>query len=145
MSVNGQLLGNPSIWAMGMTNRIGDDCILPVPKYGARLVRKKVRRDVDTAMPVLPGNPLIRWKVPSNSNIIYDFRRAKVYIRITVSATGGAVAAPSALAWNIIERFRLEQGGQYVEDRRFFNLQETLVYVVQTHQVQQQTTGTHFN
>jgi hypothetical protein len=141
MSVNGQLLGNPSLWS-NIKYRIGDDVTLPIPKYGARLVRKKVRRDVDTTMPVIPGNPLIRWKIPSNSNVIYDFRRAKCYIRITVTAVGGGwIPAPSALAWNIIERFRLEQGGQYVEDRRFFNLQETLVYEIQTHQNQQQTTG----
>jgi hypothetical protein len=125
-----------------MKYRIGDDIVLPVPKYGARLVRKKVKRDVDTAMPVLPNNPLIRWKVPSKHHVVYDFRRAKVYIRITVTAVGGGwIPAPSALAWNIFERFRLEQAGQYVEDRRFFNLQETLVYVVQTHQQQQLTTG----
>jgi hypothetical protein len=139
MSVNGQLLGNPGYWA-GALYKIGDDTILPVPMYGARLIRKIVRRDVDTAMPVLPGNPLIRWKVPSNSNIIYDFRRAKVLIRFTVTTNSGTVA-PSALAWNIVDRFRLEQGGQYVEDRRYFNLQETLNYVVQTHQMQQITTG----
>lgn len=141
MSVNGQILGNASAWAK-MVYRIGDDNILPVPKYGARMVRKKVRRDVDTAMPVLPGNPLVRWKVPSNHNVTYDFRRGKVYIRLTVTAVGGGwIPAASALAWNIFERFRLEQGGQYVEDRRFFNLQETLVYKIQTHQNQQSTTG----
>lgn len=139
MSVNGQLLGNPGPWA-SIKFKVGDDTILPVPIYGARLVRKIVRRDVDTAMPVLPNNPLIRWKVPSNANTIYDFRRAKVLIRFTVSSSSGVVA-PSALAWNIIDRFRLEQGGQYVEDRRYFNLQETLNYVVQTHQQQQITTG----
>lgn len=139
MSVNNQLLGNVGPW--GNTRyKIGDDSILPIPQYGARLVRKIVRRDVDTAMPVTPGNPLIRWKIPSNSNIVYDFRRAKVLIRFTVTSAAG-VPAPSALAWNIIDRFRMEQGGQYVEDRRFFNLQETLVYVVQTHQAQQSTTG----
>jgi hypothetical protein len=141
MSVNGMILGNPSMWAK-IKYAIGDDCILPVPKYGARLVRKKVRRDVDTTMPVTPGNPLIRWKIPSNSNVIYDFRRAKVYLRLTVSATGtGWLPAPSTLAWNIIERFRLEQAGQYVEDRRFWNFQETLVYTVQTHEMQKITTG----
>lgn len=136
------MLGNASIWSKQSKYQIGDDVVLPVPRYGARLIRKKVRRDVDTAMPVLPGNPLIRWKVPSNSFIIYDFRRAKVYLRLTVTATGGGwIPAASALAWNIIDRFRLEQGGQYVEDRRFFGYQETLVYTVQTHQVQQETTG----
>jgi len=139
MSVNAQILGNPGSWS-DTRYKIGDDTILPIPNYGARIIRKIVRRDVDTAMPVLPGNPLIRWKIPSNSNIIYDFRRAKVLIRATVTSTSG-VPAPSALFWNIIDRFRLEQGGQYVEDRRFFNLQETLNYVVQTHQMQQITTG----
>lgn len=139
MSVNGQLLGNASSWSTPKY-KIGDDTVLPIPMYGARLIRKIVRRDVDTAMPVTPGNPLIRWKIPSNSNIIYDFRRAKILIRFTVTSSSG-VPAPSALAWNIIERFRLEQGGQYVEDRRYFNLQETMNYVVQTHQQQQQTTG----
>lgn len=139
MSVNNQLLGNVGPWG-NPRYKIGDDTILPIPQYGARLVRKIVRRDVDTAMPVTPGNPLIRWKIPSNSNIVYDFRRAKVLIRFTVTSTSGT-PAPSALAWNIIDRFRLEQGGQYVEDRRYFNLQETLVYVTQTHQAQQSTTG----
>lgn len=139
MASNGMILGNPSQWA-STKFKVGDDMVLPVPMYGVRMVRKIVRRDVDTAMPVTPGNPLIRWKIPSNSNAIYDFRRGKVLIRITVTSTSG-VPACSALAWNIIERFRLEQGGQYVEDRRFFNLQETLVYVIQTHQKQQETTG----
>jgi len=139
MSVNGQLLGNASSWA-DKRYKIGDDTILPIPMYGARLVRKIVKRDVDTAMPVTPNNPLIRWKIPSNANIVYDFRRAKVNIRFTVTSTSGT-PAPSALAWNIIDRFRLEQGGQYVEDRRYFGLQETMNYVVQTHQQQQITTG----
>jgi len=139
MAVNGMMLGNPSLFAKKEV-KIGDDMILPIPKYGARIIRKIVKRDVDTAMPVLPGNPLIRWKVPSNSSSIYDFRRAKILISITVTSSSGT-PAPSALAWNIIDRFRLEQGGQYIEDRRFFNLQETLTYVVQTHQKQQETTG----
>lgn len=139
MSVNGQILGNPGPWSSPKF-KVGDDMTLPIPTYGVRMVRKIVRRDVDTAMPVLPNNPLIRWRIPSNSNVVYDFRRAKVLIRFTVTTTSGTVA-PSALAWNIVDRFRLEQGGQYVEDRRYFNLQETLNYVVQTHQQQQITTG----
>lgn len=141
MAANNQMLGHPGMWAT-LKYTVGDDVILPVPRYGARLVRKKVKRDIDTAMPVLPNNPLLRWRIPSNSHVIYDFRRAKIYLRLTVIAIGGGwIPAPSALAWNVFERFRLEQGGQYVEDRRFFNLQETLVYVVQTHQQQQNTTG----
>jgi hypothetical protein len=43
--------------------------------------------------------------------------------------------------WNIVDRFRLEQAGQYIEDRRYYGFQETLNYRVATHLAQQSTTG----
>jgi hypothetical protein len=140
-----QLLGIEPPWSINMAKvegyYVSDEYTLPLPKNSARLVRKQVKRDVDTSMPVYPENPLIRWRIPSNGQVICDFRRAKVIVDASVGVSAPYSARPSTLFWNIIDRFRLEQGGQYIEDRRFFGLQETLVYVVQTHVVQQITTG----
>lgn len=141
MAVNGQLLGLPSPWAQGIIGAFPDEYALPYPTFPARIVRKTVKRDVNTAMPITPLNPLVRFTIPTNNQTICDFRRAKVYITFSVGVTAPWFARPSPLAWNIVQRFRLEQGGQYVEDRRYWNWQETLVYVVQTHINQQMTTG----
>ena len=140
MSVNGQLLGIPSKFDTG-GYFIPDEYVLPVPGNPIRLVRKIVRRDVDTAMPITPANSIVRWKIPSNSTVIYDWRRAKVFITVQFAVNAPWSARPGHLIWNIVDRFRLEQGGQYVEDRRYFGLQETLVYETQTHINQQATTG----
>jgi hypothetical protein len=141
MSVNGQLLGYESKWSSGMGTIIPDEYSLPHPQNPIRIVRKIVKRDVDTSMPVNPQNPIIRWKVAGNNSTVLDFRRAKLYVSFQVSVDAPWLARPSSLAWNIVDRFRLEQGGQYIEDRRFFNLQESLVYCTQTHINQQITTG----
>lgn len=142
MSVNGMLLGFPN---KGQLNS-GDyflppEYSLPVPKNGARVQRRFVKRDVTTAMPITNKNPIIRWQIPNDGVKILDFRRATVYFTFSVSGGPGVVVRPSALAWNIIDRFRLEQAGQYVEDRRFFNFQETLSYRTGTHINQTITTG----
>jgi len=145
MSVTGGYLGYQSAWSSQMGAKEGyyvpDELKLNLPQNPVRVSKKLVKRDVDTAMPITPQNPIIRWKIPSNGNAIVDFKKAKVYITFSVGVNAPWSARPSALAWNIIERLRLEQGGQYVEDRRFFNLQESMVYTTQTHINQQVTTG----
>lgn len=140
MSVNNQILGIPSKFD-NQSYFIPDEYTLPVPGNPIRIYRKNVKREVDTTMPITPANPIIRWKVPSNSTVIIDWRRAKVLITLSVAVNAPWSARPAQLAWNIVERFRLEQGGQYVEDRRYWNLQETMAYEVQTHINQQATTG----
>lgn len=140
MSVNNQILGINSKWDNNQYF-IPDEYTLPVPGNPIRIYRKNVKRDVDTAMPITPQNPIIRWKVPSNSTVIIDWRRAKVYFTLSVSVTAPWLARPCQLIWNMIDRFRLEQAGQYVEDRRYWSLQETMSYEVQTHINQQATTG----
>jgi hypothetical protein len=117
------------------------DYQLPVPRPGFRLTRKMVLRDVDTSMPVTPQNPIIRWKIPSASAVILDFRRAAVYISLSCAVTAPWSVRPSNLAWNLIHRLSLDQGGQYVEDRRYFGFQETIIYQMQMHKRQQETTG----
>lgn len=114
---------------------------LPVPENGARVQRRFVKRDITTSMPITNLNPLMRWQVPNDGVKILDFRRATVYITMSCAVDAPWFVRPSALAWNIIDRFRLEQAGQYVEDRRYFNFQETLTYRIGTHINQTVTTG----
>lgn len=141
MSVNGQILGYESQWSQKMQYGVPDEYVLPAPSQPLRIYRKQVIRDVETSMPVTNLNPLIRWRFPPVGNQIVDYRRAKIYLDLQVFVDAPWSARPSNLVWNIIDRFRLEQGAQYVEDRRYFGLQETLMYIVQTHQVQKNTTG----
>ena len=142
MSYTGSYLGLPSAWSSNSDGFFtAEEYSLPLPRNSVRLTRKNVKRDVDTAMPVTPSNPLIRWRIPSNSSVLVDFKRAKILLDLSVAAPAPWSARCSTLAWNLFDRVRLEQGGQYVEDRRFFYLQESLTYTTQTHINQQITTG----
>jgi hypothetical protein len=137
------ILGYPSDWSLNYGSAgIPPDYFLPAITPGFRVTRRRIKRDVDTTMPTDYSQPIVRWKIPSASATILDFRRAVVYVTISASATGGA-AWLSNLAWNIFERCRLEQAGNYVEDRRYFNLQETIEYMMKTHLLQKLTTGVH--
>ena len=145
MSYTGQLLGiEPKVFAeIAKTDKyfVPAESTYDLPKVPLKTVRKFVRRDADTAMPVTQDNPIIRTRIQSNGPIILDFRRAKIIATISVAVDAPWSARPAALIHNIVDRFRLEQGGQNVEDRRFFGSQETLVYTTQTHINQQVTTG----
>ena len=122
------LLGNPSTWAAGKQTYIPPEMKLPTPLQGSRIVRRILRRQVDTTVPININNSEIRWKIPSSSVITLDFRRGTIYLTIGVTVDGPHLARLSNFAWNIFNRFRLEQHGQYVEDRQFWNWQETFVY-----------------
>lgn len=140
---NTGILGFPATWASQFGPSImSPDYMFPTVRNGLRLNRKLIRRDVDTAMPISPNNPIARWKIPATGTTVLDFRRGGVYITLSVSATNvGANPCPSNLVWNIIERFRLEQGGNYVVDQRYYGLQETLFYNLQTVMEQRETTA----
>jgi len=142
MNTNG-ILGFPSAWAAQFGASImSPDYAFPTVRNGMRLTRKLIRRDIDTAMPITPNNPIARWKIPASGTTVLDFRRGGVCITFSVSATApGANPCPSNLAWNLIERFRVEQGGNYVVDQRYYGLQETLMYNLQTILEQRQTTA----
>lgn len=142
MNTNG-ILGFPSTWSQQLGPYVmSPDYMFPSVRNGMRLTRKLIRRDIDTAMPITPNNPIARWKIPASGTTILDFRRGGVYITFSVAATApGANPCPSNLAWNLIERFRLEQGGNYVVDQRYYGLQETLMYNMQTVLEQRETTA----
>lgn len=141
MSVNNNLLGYENGWQNQIRYSVPTEYKLAVPQNPIRIYRKIVKRDVDTSMPITNINPLIRWRIPGSGQTLLDFRKAKVILELNVSVNLPWLARASSLVWNIIDRFRLEQNGQYVEDRRYYNLQESLSYTTQTHIVQQVTTG----
>jgi hypothetical protein len=136
------ILGNPSTWTIGKMGVFPMEYKLPYPDHGMRLVRRPLRRQVDTAMPITPTNPEIRFKIPSSSMTMLDFRRGGILITVTCSVDAPWSVRPSHLIWNMFNRFRLEQHGQYIEDRQFFNLQETLAFWTQTLDGQFVTVGT---
>src|SRR5689334_1412470 len=119
------ILGNPSTWAINSKSFIPPEYKLPIPPNGFRIVRRILRRQVDTTVPITINNSEIRWKIPSSSVITLDFRRAAVYITVSVEVDAPKNARISNFAWNMFNRFRLEQHGQYIEDRQYWNLQET--------------------
>lgn len=137
------VLGFPSMWYNYFPGGVmPDDYKFPSAKFGMRLYRKQIRRDVDTAMPITPNNPIVRWKIPSSGTSVLDFRRGCIYVTLSVQASAvGANPSPSNLAWNIVDRFRIEQGGNVVIDQRYFNLQETLMYTMLTQIEQRETTA----
>lgn len=149
MSVTNSLLGFPNRGQIGGSGKYFNppENYLTEPQNGIRILRKWVKRDITTAMPVTNQNPILRWNIPNEGVRIYDFRRACVYIWISFNITippgsnPTLKVRPSALMWNIVDRFRLEQAGQYIEDRRYYGFQETLNYRVATHLAQQSTTG----
>lgn len=122
------LLGNPSTWAANGLTYIPPEMQLPVPKNGSRMVRRILKRQVDTTVPININNSEIRWKIPSSSVVTLDFRRGCVYITVGVAVDAPWSARIANLAWNMFNRFRVEQHGQYVEDRQFWNWQETFIY-----------------
>ena len=142
MSVNGNLLGYENSWKNQLNYTVPAEYQLNIPANPIRVYRKIVKRDVDTSMPITNMNPLIRWRIPGNGQTLLDFRRCKIILDLNVYVDAPYSARPSPLIWNLIERFRLEQNGQYVEDRRYYNLQETLNYQVQTQIFQMVTVGT---
>lgn len=146
MSVTNTLLGFPNQGSIGGDGSyfLPPEYTLPMPKNGARIMRRWIKRDVTTAMPITSKNPIIRWNVPNDGVKILDFRRATVLFDVAFSVNAPYIVRPSALMWNIIERFRLEQAGQYVEDRRYYGFQETMNYRICTHLNQQITTGEAF-
>jgi hypothetical protein len=101
---------------------------LPMPLMGARMVRRILRRQVDTTVPININNSEIRFKIPSSSVVTLDFRRGTIYLTVGVTVDPPYNARLSNLAWNMFNRFRLEQHGQYIEDRQFWNWQETFIY-----------------
>ena len=137
------VLGFPSNWYNYFPGGVmPEDYKFPTAAFGLRLYRKQIRRDVDTAMPVTPSNPIIRWKIPSSGNTILDFRRGCILLTLSVSGSAvGANPCPPNLIWNIIDRFRIEQGGNVVIDQRYFNLQESLMYTILTQIEQRETTA----
>lgn len=119
------LLGNPSTWAFNTPSLIPPEYKLPRPPTGFRIVRRILRRQVDTTVPININNSEIRWKIPSSSVITLDFRRTAVYVTVGVAVDPPHSARLSNFAWNMFSRFRLEQHGQYIEDRQYFGMQET--------------------
>lgn len=146
MSVTNSLLGFPNRGQIGGSGSyfVPPEYYLNTPKNGARILRTWRKRDITTSMPVTDNNPILRWNIPNEGVKILDFRRATVYFYFSahiVSSNPTLKVRPSALMWNLVDRFRLEQAGQYVEDRRYYGFQETLSYRVATHIAQQSTTG----
>jgi len=119
------ILGNPSTWAVNSKAFIPNEYKLPMPPHGVRIVRRILRRQVDTTVPINVNNSEIRWKIPSSSVVSLDFRRTACYITLSVDVDPPHSARLSNFAWNMFNRFRLEQHGQYIEDRQYWNLQET--------------------
>jgi len=141
MSNSYGILGFSSNWASQYSpSIIPPEYFIPAIRMGFRLARKRVKRFVDTSMPVDQTNPIIRWRIPNASASVIDLRTAVVWITLNVSCTGGT-AAPSNLIWNMFERVRLDQANNYIEDRRYFNFWETLQYWLQTFPEQQYTQG----
>lgn len=119
------ILGNPSTWAVNSKAFIPNEYKLPLPPHGVRIVRRILRRQVDTTVPININNSEIRWKIPSSSVVSLDFRRTACYITVRVAVDAPHSARLANFAWNMFNRFRLEQHGQYIEDRQYWNLQET--------------------
>jgi len=135
------ILGFSSSWAENSgPSVIPPEYFVPHHRTGFRVTRKRVKRFVDTNMPVDPTNPIIRWRVPNASASVIDFRQAVVWITLNVGCTGGN-AAPCNLIWNMFERVRLDQANNYIEDRRYFNFEETMRYWMTTMPEQQLTQG----
>lgn len=122
------ILGPPSTWAVNEGSVIPNEYKLPIYKTGIRLVRRNIRRQVDTQMPITPATTEIRFKIPSSSIITLDFRRAGVHLVINVGVNPPHSARLSNFAWNCFTSFRLEQHNQYIEDLQYFNYQETLKF-----------------
>lgn len=135
------ILGNPSTWALGTKTYIPSEYRLQIPKFGYRIAKRKIRRAVDTNVPINPNNSEIRWKVPSSSVITLDFREGCTLVTCSCDVDAPYSARFSNFLWNMFARFRLEQHGQYVEDRQFFNWQETFYWWTQALENQFQTVG----
>jgi hypothetical protein len=122
------ILGNPSTWAVTEGSVIPNEYKLPQFRTGIRLVRRNIKRQVDTQMPITPSTTDIRFKIPSSSIITLDFRRGGVHVVLGVNVNPPHLARLSNFAWNCFGSFRLEQHNQYVEDLQYYNYQETLKF-----------------
>lgn len=135
------LLGNPSTWALGQRTYIPHEFQLPFPKNGIRIVKRDLKRPVDTATVITPNTSEIRWKIPSSSVITLDFRRGCVYVTIDADVSAPWNARFVNFLWNIFTRIRFEQHGQYIDDRQFYNYQETFMFWAQALENQFTTTA----
>lgn len=142
---NVNILGYSPTWGSAdVTSVIPWAYLMKNPTPAMRAARRLVLQPVSTQMPVTYAQPKIQWTVPSNSSTILDFSRGGVKITFNCTVSGGSPAwsvRPSNLVWNICDNFRLFQGGQFVEERRYFGQEETLTYVTQTHRIQELTTA----
>lgn len=82
----------------------------------------------DTRMPVTESNPLIEIKLPNTLNQWNDFYRGGIFVKLSLSRTGGTYIRPSNLICNMIERFELIDGNTQVEDYQYFGEKYTLNY-----------------
>lgn len=135
------ILGNPSTWAVQESSAIPSEYIMPVPRQGIRLVRRNIKRQVDTTLPATPSTTDIRFKIPSSNIITLDFRRGGIHFVIGATVDPPYFVRLSNFAWNAFTRFRLEQHNQYIEDRTYYNYQETLIYWTTVLLDQFRTTG----
>lgn len=138
------ILGYPSVWATkkNVAIRLPGTYAFPGQDMGPRIYRRKVIMDVGTTMPVTEQTGIIRFQIPSSGATLYDFSRGSIHITFSVSsATVGANPCPSNLAWNIIDRFTIDQGANRVLDQNYFNYQETLYYTLLCMFGQRMTTG----
>jgi len=135
------ILGNPSSWQVGQPAYIPDEYKLVTPVNAIRMVRRVLRRQVDTSPPISINNSEIRWIIPSSSVVMLDFRLSAVNVTFSAAVNAPLTVSLPNWAWNMFNRFRIEQHGQYVEDRTFYNYQETFEWWMKTHHGQMQTTG----
>jgi hypothetical protein len=125
---NINILGNPSSWAVNEGVVIPKEYILPMPQNGIRLVRRNIRRQVDTTLPITPNTTDIRFKIPASNVVTLDFRRGGVHVVMGATVNPPHLVRFPNFSWNCIERFRLEQHNQYIEDLTYFNYQETFKF-----------------
>ncbi len=135
------ILGNPSTWAVKESAVIPNEYVLPQSKMGMRLVRRTIKRQVDTPLPATPATTDIRFKIPASNVITLDFRKGGVHVVFTSLVNPPWQVRASNFAWNMFNRFRLEQHNQYIEDKLYFNYVETLQFWTTVLLDQFRTTG----
>lgn len=135
------ILGNPSRWHLDNAGFIPGEYALPLPNFGIRLIRRMIRRPVDTQVPIGPSTTDIRFKIPSSNIVTLDFRRGGVHVTVGTTVDPPHTSRLPNFAWNMFFRFRLEQHNQYIEDKMYYNLQETFYYWTNSLENQFVTTG----
>jgi hypothetical protein len=136
------ILGPPNTWAINAEAYIPGEFALSMPNFGMRLIRRNIRRPVDTQVPIGPSTTDIRFKIPSSNIVTLDFRRGGIHVTVNVTVNAPHSARLPNFAWNMFYRFRLEQHNQYIEDRMYYNQQETFFYWTNALLDQFRTTGT---